>query len=33
MGGACSTHFEDEKFAQNFGWKVRREETTWKTKA
>jgi len=31
MGGACSTHGRDEKFIQNFGREIWREETTRKT--
>jgi hypothetical protein len=33
VGGACGTHVRGEKSVQGFGGKVRREETTWKTKA
>jgi hypothetical protein len=33
MGGACSTHGRYEKRIQNFGGKILKEETTWKTKA
>jgi hypothetical protein len=32
MGGACSTHRNDEKYAQYFGWETWKEETTRKTK-
>jgi len=28
MGGSCRTHVLDEKCIQNFGQKVRREETS-----
>jgi hypothetical protein len=28
MGGVCSTHQRDEKCAQKFGWKAKREETS-----
>jgi hypothetical protein len=31
VGGICSTHGEDEKCVQYFGWKALREETAWKT--
>jgi hypothetical protein len=31
MGGACGTDGRDEEFIKYFGWKTRREETTWKT--
>jgi len=31
MGGACSKHRRNEKCIQNFGRKIRREETTRKT--
>jgi hypothetical protein len=31
MGGAYSMHGRDVKRIQNFGWKIRREETTQKT--
>jgi hypothetical protein len=30
---ASSMHLREEKCIQNFGWKTRREETTWKTYA
>jgi hypothetical protein len=33
VGGACGTHGRGEKSVQGFGGKVRRKETTWKTKA
>jgi hypothetical protein len=33
VGGACGTHGRGEKSVQGFGRKVRRKETTWKTKA
>jgi hypothetical protein len=31
MSGACSAHGGDEKSVQNFDWRARMEETTWKT--
>jgi len=31
IGGACSTHGRDEKYIQDFGRKILREETTQKT--
>jgi len=30
MGVACSMQGRDENCIQNFGWKTRREETSWK---
>jgi len=31
MSGPCSTHGEDEKCTQIFGWKASGEKTTWET--
>jgi hypothetical protein len=33
VGGICSTHGIREENVQGFGGKVKRKETTWKTKA
>jgi hypothetical protein len=33
VGGACGKHGKGEKSVQGFGGKVRRKETTWKTRA
>jgi hypothetical protein len=33
VGGTCGTHGRGAKSVEGFGGKVRRKETTWKTKA
>jgi hypothetical protein len=33
MSGECSIHGSDAKCLQNFGWKSKREGTTWETYA